>query len=158
MEGFYRLTECIEKNLLEHSFKKYEIENEFNFKNIIVLRRKTWDSNRAIAIIELSDYQVENIKNLGEFSQKIKRQLGRMIGYKFFLYALGLQIVFYGENIINLSEGIKDYVDKFDNQSVVLQSIHVLDNKESNSVRTWGQFYTGKYQDLIEKSIKEFQI
>lgn len=155
MGGFCNLCKCIEGNLQEHAFKKHGVENIFGFKNIVVLRRKTW--NTAVAIIELSDDQINNIKNLGAFSQDIKRQLGKEIGYKFFIYTLGLQIVFYGENIIRLSEGIENYVDKYNNQLVILQSIHVVDNNEKRSARTWGQFVTGKYQDLIKESIKEFK-
>ena len=61
---------------------------------------------------------------------------------------------------MKFSNNLRDYVDKVDNQRVVLQSIHVIDsyNKENKSVRTWGQWLTGKYQDLIEKTIEEFEV
>ncbi len=157
MQDFNKLCQCIKNSLFEYSFDQYEVKNLFDFKHMAVLRRRTWNTNRAIVIIELSDAQQKNIKNIGKFSQSIKRQLGKEIGYYFWIYPLGLQLVFYGESIIDLCTDVQSYVDKWNNQQVVLQSIHVLENNESQSVRTWGQFATGKYQDIIEKSIKEFQ-
>lgn len=159
MMGFNSLIKCIENNIKTHNFKKHKINNLFNFKDVVILRRRTHFTNRAIAIIELSDENKKNIKNLGQFSQRIKKKLGKEIGYKFIFYALGLQVVFYGHDVMELSEKLANYTDKTNNQYVVLQSIHVIDNRNntSKSVRTWGQYITGEYQNIIEKSIEEYK-
>lgn len=162
MGDIYDLSRNIENCIEKHSFKRYKINNIYNFKNIIVWRRKTF-TNTAILLIDLSDNRLNNIKNLGEFAQKIKFDLGKEIGYIYSIYALYLKIIFYGDNIIELSNNLADYIDKFDNQRVVLQSIYIIDNynKENKSAKTWTHWLnagsTDKCQNLIKKTIEDFQ-
>lgn len=158
MVDFNDFATKLDEELHEHSFKQHSIENIFDVEEVVVWRRRTWNSNRAVLLIRLSDKNIESIKNLGAFSQQIKFKAGKQIGYKIFLYALGLQIIYYGDDFGDLTHTIKGHVDKYDNQRVVLQSIFLLDRacKTMESTRTWGQFLTGQYQDIIENTIGKF--
>jgi|SRR5690554_466149 len=161
MSDFKNLSSDLGKLIIrDHSFKKFNKINRTSFaafEDISIWRRRTINTNRAIVLIKLSNHIVNNINNIGEYAQEIKIKLGKEIGYIFFIYSLGLQIIFYGDDIIGLADNLEDYVDKYDNQRVVLQSIHILDrqNKKNKSVRTWGQWFTGKYQNLIEEVIEQ---
>lgn len=149
------LVTIIDQNLAQFSFKKQFIENNSSqFYKSNIWRRKTWNTNRAIALIPFPKTE----QNTGEYAKKIKSILGKEIGYKLFFYPLGLQIILFGNDILKKTEKLNQYVDKVDTQTVVLQSIFVVDlkSKKYKSTRTWGQFITGKFQDNIEKSIKQF--
>ncbi|MTI69241.1 MAG: hypothetical protein FH751_03155 [Firmicutes bacterium] len=122
------------------------------FKKILIkdLDITVWKNNKnvVVALIDLSD---SNIENIGKYAQQIKIDIGKEMGYKPLTNTLRMQLIFIGDNLKE-SKDIKNYVDKINNQKVVLQSIHIVDktNKLSKSVKTWGQFFTGKYQDMIE--------
>lgn len=148
------LVDFIGKRINVHEFKDFSIsKNVCGFSVIKVWIRKTWNTNRAIAIIVMPDTE----KSIKEFVKKIKKPIGRKIGYLSFFYPLGLQLVLVGENVFNIVEDIQRSVDRFDTQQVVLQSIYVLDIKRMKyvSARTRGQYVTGKFQDAIEGGIKD---
>ena len=94
----------------------------------------------------------------GELAQEVKIQLGKKIGYFFFFYPLGLQVIICAKSLSDQTEGLDRYLDQLDNQRVILQSLHVVDigGLQSSSVRTWGQFVSGRFQDAIENGIGEF--
>jgi hypothetical protein len=149
------LITIMDENLKQLSFEKYLIEDKSSkFYKSHVWRRKTWNTNRAVALIPFS----KTGKNTGKYAKNIKSILGKEIGYKLFFYPLGLQIILYGNNIYKKTEELNKYVDKIDTQTVVLQSIFVVDlkSKKYKATRTWGQYTTGKFQDAIEKSITQF--
>jgi hypothetical protein len=84
--------------------------------------------------------------------------LGKILGYVTIFYPLGLQIVLTGNSIMNKTDNLEKFIDKFDNQRVVLQSIHVVDlaSMKYVSVHTWGQSTTGRFQGAIEGGIQTF--
>jgi hypothetical protein len=114
--------------------------------------RKTWNTNRAVALFRLPD----DARHAGELSQSIKFQVGKHAGYFPFLYGLGLQLVWLGQAVGQRAEGLSRFVDRVDNQRCIVQSIHVADLADgtSVSVRTWGQLFTGRFQDAIEAALR----
>ncbi len=158
MNDFNDFVAKLNNELNQYSFEKCSIDNTIDVEEIVVWKRSTWNTNRAILLIKLSEKNINEIKSLGEFSQKIKFNVGKQIGYKIFFYVLGLQIIYFGENIGELPKTIEGYVDKYDNQRVILQSIFVLDNtrKLKESIRTWGQVISSRYQDMIENTMRVF--
>ena len=152
---FKELSMCIQKELNLHSFKELDIDKTtLDLPYINTWRRKTWLANHGIALIPYEN----RANNAGEFAQQIKEDVGKQIGYLYHLYPLGLQIVIIGENIIMEAEELKNYVDKYNNQKVVLQSIHLIDlcQRKLVNVRTWGQFTSGRYQDAISFAINNY--
>lgn len=130
-----KLFECLDEKLKPYSFERMGVSS---FPQTLSVRaawkRKTWYTNRAIAAISVSELNSQP----GEFAQTVKMPLGRSLGYIPFFYSLGFQIIFMGDSILNKTDNLEKSLDKFDNQRVVLQSIHVLDLAvmKSVSVRT----------------------
>ena len=145
----------ITRELAAYSFLKEDITPVLDKTRVLaVWKRKTWNTNRAVAMIEWPG----GATSPGELAQEVKIQLGRKIGYFFFFYPLGLQVIVCAKSLSDQTEGLDRYLDQLDNQRVILQSLHVVDigGLQSSSVRTWGQFVSGRFQDAIENGIGEF--
>ncbi len=154
-ESESKLIECLDEKLKPYSFERISLSPFSQTLSILTAwKRKTWNTNRAIVAISLS----ERNDRIGKFAQTVKIPLGRKLGYVPFFYSLGLQIVLIGDSILNKTNNLEKSLDKFDNQRVVLQSIHVVDlaSMKSVSVRTWGQYETGRFQDAIENGIQTY--
>jgi hypothetical protein len=150
-----RLIECVEGELKPHSFQRMMGIPELPGVSIAaVWKRRNINTNRAVALLQSAGAA----RNPGELAQSIKVPLGKAIGYIPFLNELGLQIIIAGPGLLTWSRNLDSFLDKINNQRVVLQSLHFVDltAKASVSARTWGQFTTGRYQDAIETGIKTF--
>jgi hypothetical protein len=150
-----RMIKCLDEKLKPYSFEGTNLSSSSPSLPLLAgWKRKTWNTNRAIAVISLPEFDGQP----GEFAQTLKMPLGKIFGYFPFFYPLGLQIVLIGNSLLNKTDNLEKSVDKLDNQRVVLQSIHVVDLEfmKSVSVRTWGQYETGRFQDAIESGIQTF--
>lgn len=56
--------------------------------------RKTWNMNSAVVLLEAPPGEA-----LAELGQASKKSLAKQLGYRFLLYALGIQIVWVGEGL-----------------------------------------------------------
>ena len=149
------LAKCIEAGVAPHGFQRFEAAAApSSLPWIAAWKRKTWNTNRGVALIALPDAA----PHAGEFALDIRAQAGKAIGYIPFLYELGLQLVLVGPGILAKGEGLDRYVTKINNSTVLLQSLHLVDpvSGDSRSVRTWGQVVTGKFIDAIEQSLAAF--
>jgi hypothetical protein len=110
--------------------------------------------NRAVALLQFPD----TAKNPGELARNVRTPLGKAVGYIPFLNELGVQIIIAGPGLLAWSKNLHSFLDKINNQRVILQSLHFVDltARHSVSARTWGQAITGRYQDAIENGIKTF--
>lgn len=154
MKKFYDLADRIKEALAGFSFKQFNIEEPVEgVSPVIVWHFRNWNINRAVILLP---YKGKD-SGLPDFINKIKMILGKKIGYTFFLYPLGMQIIVAGENILDSGAQWKKCIDLFDTQTALIQSIFVVDfaAKKYDSARTWGQYVTGKYQDAIEKAVNE---
>ncbi|HEV7860557.1 MAG TPA: hypothetical protein VGO91_18205 [Pyrinomonadaceae bacterium] len=157
--GLQKLTEQLESELKPHHFQRLdEALSALNLNNRATVRamwkRKTWNTNRGVALLELK----QGLDSLEAFVRPVRDPVGKAIGYFPVLYPLGLQLILAGEGIHQEQSGLSAVLSKIDNQTVVLQSIHVVDlnGMSSTSARTWGQVITGRYQDAIERGIQGF--
>jgi hypothetical protein len=118
-------------------------------------KRKTWNSNRGAALVELESLPGEP---LAAVAARLAGPVGRAIGYIPLLHPLGLQLIIAGHGILAGAGELKQALDLADTQTVVLQSLHVvdLDTRSSRSFRTWGQYVTARYQDAIEAGIRQY--
>jgi hypothetical protein len=154
-----KLTEHLESELKPHNFQRLdEALSSLNLNNRAAVRaiwkRKTWNTNRGVALLEVN----QGLDALEAFIKAVRDPVGKAIGYMPVLYPLGLQLILAGEGIHQEQSGLSAVLSKIDNQTVVLQSIHVVDlhAMTSASARTWGQVITGRYQDAIERAIQSF--
>lgn len=155
MKKFYGLADRIGEALSPFSFKQFNIEEPLQGANsVTVWHFRNWNINRAVILLPYKGKE----SDLPGFIDKIKMSLGKKIGYTFFLYPLGMQIVISGENILGNSADWKKCIDLIDTQTALIQSIFIVDfaANKYDSARTWGQYVTGKYQDAIEKAIREY--
>lgn len=155
MNKLEKLISNLSEEIDPHIYEKIILNEKLGFDEIVVWKRKSFNINSAIVLIKLDEKDNNEVKSLGKYSKSIKKELGKIIKFTPCFYELGLQIIYYGEDIIDLSYDLNKYVDKINTFTVILQSIHVIDikNNKSKSVRTWGQIVTGKYQDMIERNI-----
>jgi len=118
------LTQYLEESIASHSFKRIETERADESLSIIAAwKRKTLNMNRGIALVSFSDLSAHP----GEFAKTIKKPVGKFIGYFPFFYELGLQLVLIGRGILDKSTGLDQFIDSVNTQTVVLQSIHLVD-------------------------------
>ena len=150
-----KLIECVEGELKPHSFQRMAETPKLPGVDVAaVWKRRNINMNRAVALLPFSDASY----NPGAFAQSIKVPLGKAIGYIPVLNELGLQIIIAGPGLLAWSDDLSKFLDKINNQRVILQSLHIVDltARDSASARTWGQAITGRYQDAIENGIKSF--
>ncbi|MEM9194076.1 MAG: hypothetical protein AAGF12_33180 [Myxococcota bacterium] len=135
------------EGLREQKFKHREHPGEVRGVRILgLLVKKTFNFNLAVIVLSLPSG-----RQAGPLAQELKRPIAELAGYFFFLYTVGLQVVFVGQSSES-REDLQKFVDPINDPVCVLQSIHVL-NAEGPpaSVRTWGQIFTGRVQDEIER-------
>jgi len=154
-----KLTEHLESELKPHDFQRTdEALSSLNLGERAAARaiwkRKTWNTNRGVALLELT----QGLDSLEAFVRAVRDPVGKAIGYFPVFYPLGLQLILAGEGIQQEQSGLSAVLSKIDNQTVVLQSIHIVDlnGPASASARTWGQVVSGRYQDAIERGIQGF--
>ena len=117
-----------------------------------ILKRQTFNTNRAVAILEMDSLP----DSLTELLPKIKKEAASRCGYFPLFYGLGTQVVIHVSGQPPNPMNLDPYVDKVDNQWSIIQSIFIFHSEVGlvSSARTWGQFVTGKYQDIIASVLK----
>ena len=150
------LAQCIDHAVAPHGFVKFTPTGRPSpLAWVAAWKRKTWNTNRGIALLRLPDAA----PHAGEYALDIRAKAGKFIGYIPFLYELGLQLILTGRGILNKGQGLERYVTKINNSTVLLQSIHLVDPEtgDSQTSRTWGQVVTGKFIDSIQEGIAAFR-
>jgi len=146
---------CLDTSLAPHSFTRMKITKQSNeIPSSEIWRRKSWATNRAVALLGLP----EGENSPGKYAQQIKMLLGQIAGYVTLLNPLGLQIVMTTNRTAEPHIRLGDFVDRIDNQRVVLQSIFLVNLVERSHIssRSWAQYFSGRFQDAIEKAILTF--
>jgi hypothetical protein len=117
--------------------------------------RKTWNTNRGVALVERARFAAADLRAL---VGQLKAPVGTQLGYFPFFYGLGLQLVVVGRGPVEELAVLQGLVDTVDSQTVVLQSLHVvdLDARVARSARTWGQVITGRFIDAVEAALRGF--
>jgi hypothetical protein len=112
-----------------------------------IWKRQTINTNRAVALVEVESVPVD----LSQLLKKVKKEAAFRCGFFPFFYGLGTQVILLVTNTKPEEKELGTYVDKIDNQWSIIQSIFIVhvDLGLVSSARTWGQFITGKYQDVI---------
>ncbi len=135
------LTDAIGKALSHHGFYVHHHPRLRSLGCTAFWRRRTWNTNRAVALVERPQPHFD----LGAYCQKLKWQFLRTTTSFPVLYTLGLQIVVYGDDLLEQPVQLTRHVDMIDNQIVVLQSLFAVDTARGRyaSDRTWGQITRG---------------
>jgi hypothetical protein len=147
------LARFIDEAVSPHGFRRFEPTGP-PLPWIAAWKRKTWNTNRGIALLAPPD----SVAHAGEYALEVRVAAGKGIGYLPFLYELGLQLVLAGPGLLRKADRLNDYPTQLNNSTVLLQSLHVvdLDARAAQSVRTWGQFVTGPFIDAVEAGIAAY--
>ncbi len=116
-------------------------------------RRRTWSSNRAAVLLQPNDTLATPA--VGQWVQQHKIAIGKAVGYVPFFYGVGLQVIVAGVSLATPATGLENYVDKFDNQRAIIQSLYLVDEALGRYqwVRTWGQALSATFQDAIDEAL-----
>jgi hypothetical protein len=149
------LIDCIADQIAPRGFHTRRRPALENLGCIAFWKLSSLSMNRAVAVVRAPEPGVE----LGAYAQKLKWKLLWRTWFVPFLYELGVQIVICGEGLrdrVGLPDHLLKHVDRISNQFVVLQSLFVADlsSRQYAGVRTWGQIFTGEYQDAIGRGIE----
>ncbi len=116
-----------------------------------IWKRQTINSNRAVALVEVSSLPTDPSPLL----KAIKKEAAFRCRFFPFFYGLGTQVVLWVTGEQPTETKLQPYVDKFDNQWSIIQSIFLIHDNVGliSSARTWGQLLTSKYQDAIAAAL-----
>jgi len=148
------LAATVEEEIKEFGFSSVKTSKNENIPingTLFIWKRKTWNTNRGIVLMDVS----EGVNIDKKLIKNITAAMGKSIGYFPFFYPLGLQIILYQKDACSARDLLSSLVDKYDTQTIVVQSIFAVDPIKSEyfAVRTWGQYITGKFQDAIAKAL-----
>jgi len=120
---------------------------------ILLLKRQTWNTNRAVVLLEIT----EPPSDMAVFLKQVRGAVARRVKFFPFLYGVGIQVIVMCPGITAAIQEPHDYVAKVDNQWAIIQSLYLIDPKKRDylSGKTWGQVITGKFQSAIEETISE---
>ena len=113
-----------------------------------ILKLQTLNLNRAVAVVDIDALPDDPVPLI----ERIKKEVAYRSGFFPFFYGIGTQLVLVVSGATPEKIGPERYVDKYDNQWSIIQSVFVIrsDSGLVATARTWGQRISGKYQDAIE--------
>jgi hypothetical protein len=117
------LARQVEEAVASHSFKRIEKQWAGTPPVVAAWKRRSMNMNRGIALVRFSDPSVHP----GEFARGIKKAVGKSSGYWPILNELGLQLILIGRCVLDKSIGLDRFLDSVNTQTVILQSIHLVD-------------------------------
>lgn len=129
-----------------HRFRRVDDPN-----SDLLLKRQTFNTNRAVVVVSPSSVPAD----FRTYMNAVSRGVASRCGYIPFLWGIGIQFVAVAPGITVIDPA--HHVSLVDNQWAIVQSIFLIDPErgEYRSARTWGQFITGKFQDAVERVLKE---
>jgi hypothetical protein len=94
-----------------------------------ILKRQTFNTNRAVAVVEVASVP----EDLAFLVKAIKKEAAFRCGFFPYFYGIGTQLVLITQNPV-VQTDIYRFVDKFDNQWSIVQSIFVSLKTAASSV------------------------
>ena len=120
------LAECLDERVRVLAFQRIDPAPAVeNLQVVAAWKRRNWNMNRGIVFVSLPD----NEGHLGELARRIKKPIGKAIGYRPILNVLGLQIILLGREVLSKAGELYRFVDRINTQTVVLQSIHLVETE-----------------------------
>ena len=113
----------------------------------LLLKRQTWNTNRAVVLVNLSTPPAD----FGTYLRQLRTRVASQCGFFPFFWRIGIQVVVVAPGLGQAGITPAQHVARVDNQWAIVQSVFLVDPaaRMFRSGRTWGQFETGKFQDAI---------
>jgi len=134
--------------LASHGFRPVVTRKYLLSEEALLLKRQTFNTNRAVVVIRRQQFGRDFDAEL----KQLKRAVARECGFIPFFWGIGIQVVVLVETIREWPPALAQYLAVIDNQWAIVQSFFIVDRErgEYRSARTWGQVFTGKFQDVID--------
>jgi len=141
----------IESALAPHGFHAVKEGGNRCICNAI-LKRQTINTNRAVAFVRLDTLP----DDLSGLLKTVRKEVAFRCGFFPVLYGIGTQLILIVSGSVPAKVELDRYVDRIDNQWSIIQSIFLIhqDSGLIATARTWAQFVTGQYQDMITSVLK----
>ena len=136
----------LKQSLAKHGFQEVQkVEEVPDVK--LLLKRQNLISNRAIIVVSPENFP----DNINDYLKLVRKRVAFRCGFFPVLWGIGIQVIVVSPRKISMSLKPIEYVAKVDNQWSIIQSFFVVDiaGQTFQAGRTWGQFWTGKFQDAI---------
>ncbi len=120
----------------------------------LLLKRQTWNTNRAIVVVGLPGIP----SDFASYLRELRRRVAIRCGFFPFFWPIGIQVILVVPGLAQSSLDPNKHVARIDNQWAIVQSLFLIDPSAHiyRSARTWGQFVTGKFQDAIEAVLRQY--
>ncbi|HEY0372276.1 MAG TPA: hypothetical protein VGD79_09760 [Thermoanaerobaculia bacterium] len=116
----------------------------------LLLKRQTFNMNRAVVVVNLPAVPFD----FRAYRDSLRRDVAQTCKYIPVLWGIGIQLIAVAPGILSIDPS--QHIDVVDNQWAIVQSLFLVDpdRREYRSARTWGQVFTGKYQNAIETVLR----
>ncbi len=113
----------------------------------LVLKRQTWNTNRAIVVVSLPEVPAD----FASYIRRLRKPVAFRCGFFPIFWGIGIQIVTVAPGLAQSDIDPSQHVALVDNQWAIVQSLFLVDPAAQTyqTARTWGQLVTGTYQDAI---------
>ncbi|MBX3232225.1 MAG: hypothetical protein KIT84_19075 [Labilithrix sp.] len=143
------LSSLLAERLGPLGFAEVAPDDERKASGVLALyRRKTWSTNRGVVLA------APTTPDLRAYVETMRASAGGFLGSSWW-NQLGLQVVLEVAGPPPPSTELDRYVDKVNTQGILVQSVFAYDRttRQSTSARTWGQVFTGRFQDAIQGAL-----
>ena len=120
----------------------------------LLLKRQTWNTNRAIIVVCPQTPPPDFIRYLRD----VRRNVAFRCGFCPVFWGIGIQVIAIGNGLLDGSIDPAKHVAVVDNQWAIIQSIFLVDptQQQYRTARTWGQVVTGRFQDAIDAVVGRY--
>lgn len=139
--------------LAAHGFRQVEAREKVPTNVLLLLKRQTFNTNRAVVVVRLNDVKAD----FGAYLKQLRSGVARECGFIPFFWGIGIQVVVLADDLGESRANPSQYLAVLDNQWAIIQSIFLVDvtRGEYYAARTWGQVITGKFQDAITSVLSQ---
>jgi hypothetical protein len=143
----------ISESLATFGFRPVETREKVPSNVCLLLKRQTFNTNRAIVVARLQDVGPD----FQAYLKQLRSGVARECGFIPFFWGIGIQVVVLADTLGESAANPSRYLAVLDNQWAIIQSIFLVDltRGEYFTARTWGQVITGKFQDALNRVLSE---
>jgi hypothetical protein len=137
----------LSERLASHNFRSVMTREKVPSNVLLLLKRQTFNTNRAVVVIRQSEIGPD----FGAYLKQLRSGVARECGFIPFFWGIGIQVIVLADELGESRANPSQYLAVIDNQWAIVQSIFLVDVPHSEywMARTWGQVITGKFQDAI---------
>ena len=116
-----------------------------------LLKRQTWNTNRAIVVVSLPAVP----QAFDAYLRRLRKQVAYRCKFLPILYGIGIQAVIAAPGLASSGIDPAAHVAKIDNQWAIVQSVFLIDPEAQwfEAGKIWGQLVTGKFQNAILETL-----